>query len=168
MQRVPLGMVGVLLPFALSAQTPDSTSAQPARVTKGAVTVTCHNGATVAKGAGVGVTLGKDPAAAARIVPRAIRAAGFEPLPSIPAVYETRARLAWLDTSAADSYRDYAYPGIVVSLVLGRTRTDSIVVFGAVEALCSSSPGAPDSTVVTAIRLAATQLQTALEALRPR
>jgi hypothetical protein len=165
-QRLSLILLTVLLPLALSAQAPDSATPHPASVTKGKVTVKCRNGATDAKDLPVGIILGKDALVAARLVPRAIAAAGFELLPSIPLVYDTRARLTWPDTSAADPYRAFDYPGIVASLIIGKTRTDSIVVFGGVEALCASSPGAPDSTVGAALRLAATQLQGSLEALR--
>lgn len=168
MRRMTSSLLGLLVPIALVAQTPDSTAPRPASVTKGQITVICRNGATAAKPVGVGLTFGRDPVTAARLVPRAISAAGFELLSSIPATYNTRARLTWPDTTAADSFRLYAYPGVVATLVLGRTRTDSIAVIGMVEALCSSNPGAPDSTVAVALRIAAAQLQQSLEALRPR
>jgi hypothetical protein len=147
----------------LSAQTP-----APVRVTKGPVTVTCGNGAATVQGRGVGLTFGKDLVFAARTVPRALAEAGFELIPGIPAVYHTRPLLEWPDTVAADPYRAFAYPGVVASLILANSRSDSVLVGGIVEALCASSPGAPDSTVSVALDLAAARLQQVLEQRRPR
>ena len=166
--RLPIFLVAAtILPLGLSAQSPDSTSPAPVRVTKGQVTVTCGNGAATGKGMGVGLTFGKNIVFAARTVPRAIEDAGFELIPSIPAVYNTRPLLHWPDTSAAEPFQAYAYPGIVANLILGNGPRDSVVVFGMVEALCASSPGAPDSTVTVALHLAAARLQQALEQHRP-
>ena len=161
------------LPFLLLLAAPGIAFAQadaapqPVRVTKGHVSVTCKFGAANVPSVAVGLTFGKDVGYAFREIPLAFADAGFTLIPTVPGIYETRPMARWPDTLAASPYISFPHPGVVASLVVGMTKKDSVAVFGIVDALCASAPGAPDSTVTEALALAQAQLQQALEAHRP-
>ncbi len=160
MRPLLLSTVLLLSTSHLVAQVADS--AVPTQVTMGRVTVTCTFGAANVKGLPIAATLGKDLRQAPRRVEDALTQAGFTLIPGVAGTFETRPLAQWPDTVAADAYRDYPHPGVVARLVIGMGKRNTVVVFGGVDALCASAPGAPDSTVLIGLELARARLQAAL------
>jgi hypothetical protein len=72
----------------------------------------------------------------------------------------------WPAGFRGDPWRSYSHPGVYASIVLAQ-RADTVVVLGSAEALCASSPGAPDSTIAVAVRLYAEEVGAALRRRSP-
>ena len=163
MRIVALLATLVATPILASGQ----QAAAPAavKVQKGPYKATCQFGPADAKPISVGATVGKDLRRAATSVPKALEHAGLKVRSTVPGTWDVGVVSSWPSEPATSGLQLEQHPGVYAQLVL-RTKSDSALVYGHVEAICAASPTAPDSTVQLAQRLLATRIQDALNTLK--
>jgi hypothetical protein len=127
-------------------------ASKPVKVKKDIFEVQCRFGAADSSQAPIAMRYGMDPADAAVRIRTALKDADLK-LAKDGVLYWTTAPVAqWPSGPRGDRWRAFAHPGVYAAIILGQ-KADTVVVLGGVEALCASSPGAPDSTVAAAVSL---------------
>lgn len=152
----------LLLVSCIATITAQQPAPKPKKVKKGIFTVQCQFGPADSSGAPIGMLYGTDMVAAATRIRAALLSSGLKLAQDGGLFWTTSPTATWPPDGRSTPWRKYAYPGVYASLVLAQ-KADTVVLLGSVEALCASSPGAPDSTVAVAVKLFAEQLTAVLE-----
>jgi hypothetical protein len=152
--------------LSLSSAAAQETAPKPVKVKKDMFKVQCRYGAADSSRAPIAMLYGLDAAQAATRVRTAFKEAGLEVAKDGFAYWTTVPVDRWPADQRGDAWRAFAHPGVYAQLVLGKM-ADTVVVFGSATALCATSPGAPDSTIATAVNLFAAELTAALQRHSP-
>ena len=130
---------------------------KPKKVKKDMFEVQCRFGAADSSHAPIAIRYGLDPADAAFRVRRSLKDAEV-PIARDGMLFWTTSPIdRWPAGPRGDAWRAYAHPGVYASLVLAQNN-GTVVLLGSVEALCATSPGAPDSTIAAAVSMYAEDL----------
>jgi hypothetical protein len=159
-------VAATLLALSLGSAVAQQPAPKPKKVKKGIFTVQCQFGAADSSRVPIGMLYGTDIVDAASRIRTTLLASGLQLAQDGGLLWTTSPVTSWPADGRANPWRAYAYPGVYASLVLGQ-KADTVVLLGGAEALCASSPGAPDSTVAFAIKLFAEQLTAALQRSSP-
>ncbi|GKS60518.1 hypothetical protein YTPLAS18_40450 [Nitrospira sp.] len=142
------------------------SSPRPVKVRRGMFQVECQYGPADSARNGIALTFGTDVVAAQEGVERALRRGHLRIKRAQVAMWTLAPVDRWPQGPLGDPWRAYPHPGVFADLILGM-RGDSVVVLGVTQALCASSPGAPDSTVAIARQLVTDSITSVLTRGRP-
>ena len=139
---------------------------RPVKVRRGGFQVECQYGPADSARNAMALTFGTDVVAAQEGVERALRRGHLRIKRAQVAMWTLAPVDRWPEGPLGDPWRAYAHPGVFADLILGM-RGDSVIVLGVTQALCASSPDAPDSTVAIARRLVTDSITSVLTRGRP-
>lgn len=159
-------IVAVLLASVAGPALAQQPAPRPKKVKKDIFTVQCQFGAADSSRAPIGMRYGLDVVTAAKRVREALQSNGLKIAKDGVAFWTTAPVTSWPPGPRGDPWRAYAYPGVFATLVLAQ-KADTIVLLGGAEALCATSPGAPDSTIAVAVKLFAEDLAAILQRYNP-
>lgn len=158
--------VGTLLLWGIGSADAQQPPPKPKKVKKDIYTVQCQFGAADSSRAPIAMLYGLDMVSAARRIPEALKAGGLTIAKDGIAFWTTSPVTNWPPGPRGAPWRGYAYPGVYATLVLAQ-KADTVVLLGGAEALCATTPGAPDSTIAVAVRLFAEDLTAILQRYNP-
>ena len=155
-----------LLVFCLSPAFAQQPAPKPKKVKKDILTVQCQYGPADSSRAPIAMLFGLDMVDAATRVRGALNSAGYQLARDGVLFWTTSPVANWPADGRGAQWRAYAHPGVYAILLLAQ-KADTVVLLGGVEALCATSPGAPDSTLATAVKFFAEDLTAVLQRASP-